>query len=131
MAKRSASQPSESENPENVAPVVGEGEAPQESTEGSTEQQEGTEASSPVTEPTEDDKKDESVSPADDSDEKSDGSDSDDEDDLPDPNDENYNPYQDPSVGSSSLADIVVVELKNGESPTLNACREAYREAKK
>jgi hypothetical protein len=50
-----------------------------------------------------------------------------------DPSDENYTPYQDPAVGSSVLADVIVNELAGGDgkSPTLDACREAYKDAQK
>ena len=137
-AKASDSQPSVSEDAENVAPVEGEGAAPEESTVGPETAEEGTEASSPVTEPddeqskvTEDDT-DENDSDSSWFDEDDDYEDEDSEDDsLPDPSSDDYNPSQDPSIGSSSLADGVAVEIKSGESPTLNACREAYRAAQK
>lgn len=68
----------------------------------------------------------------------SDDSDSDDSDDGVvdyselDPKDEKYTPYQDPAVGSSALADVIVLELEGvGKSPTLEACRSAYKEAQK
>jgi hypothetical protein len=50
-------------------------------------------------------------------------------DDLPDYKDEAYDPLQDPSVPSSVIAENVATELKvlDGKSPTLNACREAYK----
>jgi hypothetical protein len=53
-----------------------------------------------------------------------------DADDLPDPKEEGYDPYQDPSVPSSVIADIVAAELAGGEgsSPTLDECRKAYKE---
>jgi hypothetical protein len=44
--------------------------------------------------------------------------------------DENYDPSQDPAVGSSVLADIIRVELQSGDSPTLEACKQAYAERK-
>lgn len=47
-----------------------------------------------------------------------------------DPTDPRYNPYHDPAIGSSTLADDVVRELRGSDkSPTLEACREAYKDA--
>jgi hypothetical protein len=44
--------------------------------------------------------------------------------------DDRYDPYQDPAVNSSVLADVINVERASGESPTLEACREAYKQRK-
>lgn len=45
---------------------------------------------------------------------------------------ETYNPYLDPDVPDSNLADVINAELKGGgESPTLQALREAKKEAEK
>ncbi len=45
---------------------------------------------------------------------------------------ETYNPYLDPDVPDSNLADIITAELKgSGESPTLEALRSAKKEEEK
>lgn len=50
---------------------------------------------------------------------------------LQNPKDKGYSPYSDPSVPSSAVAEVIVQELgggKKGKSPTLDACRKAYKD---
>lgn len=47
-----------------------------------------------------------------------------------DPTDEEYSPYNDPAVPSSAVAEVITAELAGGgDSPTLDACRKAYKES--
>lgn len=53
------------------------------------------------------------------------------EEDAPEPGDDDYSPYKDPDVPSTSLADVIAVELESGDSPTLNALKDAKADEEK
>ena len=43
--------------------------------------------------------------------------------------DDDYNPYKDPDVPSTFIAQQIATELQSGESPTLNAIREGKEDS--